>query len=141
MKIDVKWYGQMAFSASAPSGHKVKMDAAPDLGGGNAGMRPTELLLSALGGCTGINIISILKKMRLNPTSFHMEIEGIRANERPKRFTELFVHYYFEGDLPEDKVERAIVLTNEKYCSVAHSLNAKISSTFSINGIKSGKIL
>jgi putative redox protein len=134
MKMNITWTGQMSFSGSAPSGHEIKMDAATDIGGQNSGPRPTELLLHAVAGCTGIDIISILQKMRLNPSSFRIEIDGTRAEEHPKRFTNIHILYVLEGELPEEKVVRAITLSKDKYCSVSHSLNADISVSYSING-------
>jgi putative redox protein len=134
MKTTVNWTEKMAFSSITPSGHEIKMDAAEEVGGTNSGARPTELLLNAVAGCTGIDIISILQKMRLNPTSFHMEVEGNRADEHPKKFTDINIHYVLEGDLPEEKVIRAIQLSTEKYCSVSHSLSAKVTASYSING-------
>lgn len=136
MNLNVKWTGKMAFSGMTPSGHEIKMDAAPEIGGENSGARPTELLLNAVAGCTGIDIISILHKMRLEPTSFHMEMEAERADEHPKRFTNIKIHYALEGDLPEEKVIRAIQLSKDTYCSVSHSLNANFISSYSINGVK-----
>lgn len=134
MKTNIIWTGQMAFAGTAPSGHEIKMDAAVEIGGQNSGPRPTELLLHAVAGCTGIDIISILQKMRLNPTGFHIEVEGTRAEEHPKRFTNIHILYALEGELPEDKVVRAITLSKDKYCSVSHSLSADISVSYSING-------
>jgi putative redox protein len=136
MELTVKWNEKMAFSGTTPSGHEIKMDAAPEVGGENTGARPTELLLQAVAGCTGIDIISILHKMRLEPASFHMDVKGERADDHPKRFTTIHVHYALEGDLPEDKVFRAVQLSTEKYCSVSHSLNAEITASYSINGVK-----
>jgi putative redox protein len=124
----------MAFIGKTPSGHELKMDASEEVGGENAGARPTELLLNAVAGCTGIDIISILSKMRLNPTSFEMDVKGERAEDHPKRFTQIHIHYALEGELPEDKVVRAISLSKDKYCSVSHSLNATMSVSYSING-------
>lgn len=136
MESTVKWNGQMAFTGIGASGHEVKMDASEEVGGENTGSRPTELLLYGLAGCTGIDIISILKKMRLDPVTFHMDVKGIRADEHPKRFTNIHIHYALEGELPEDKVVRAIQLSKDKYCSVSHSLNAEITAGYSINGSK-----
>lgn len=136
MESTVKWNGQMAFTGIGASGHEVKMDASEEVGGENTGARPTELLLQGLAGCTGIDIISILKKMRLDPVSFHMDVKGIRADEHPKRFTNIHIHYALEGELPEDKVVRAIQLSKDKYCSVSHTLNAEITAGYSINGSK-----
>jgi putative redox protein len=136
MNTTINWNGKMAFSSMTPSGHEIKMDAAEEIGGENSGARPTELLLNAVAGCTGIDIISILHKMRLEPVTFRMDVEGARADEHPKRFTEINIHYILEGDLPEDKVVRAIQLSKDKYCSVSHSLNATITVSYEINGTK-----
>ncbi|UQD52034.1 OsmC family peroxiredoxin [Bacillus methanolicus] len=138
MKTTLSWTGQLAFSGITPSGHEIKIDAAEEIGGQNSGARPMELLLQAIAGCTGIDIIMILQKMRLNPTSFHLEVEGTRAEDHPRRFTDIHIHYALEGELPEDKVIRAIQLSKDKYCSVSHSLNANITASYSINGV-SGK--
>src|SRR3954447_23193403 len=134
MELTVKWAENMAFSGVTASGHEIRMDAAEEIGGQNSGARPMELVLYAVAGCTGIDIISILKKMRLEPTSFQMDVKGNRAEDHPKRFTQIHIHYALEGELPEDKVFRAIQLSNDKYCSVSHSLNADITTSYSING-------
>ncbi|MET3696268.1 putative redox protein [Bacillus oleivorans] len=134
MELTVKWNEKMSFSGQTPSGHKIKMDAAEEVGGENTGPRPTELLLNAVAGCTGIDIISILTKMRLQPTSFQMDVKGERADDHPKRFTSIHIHYALEGDLPEEKIVRAIELSKDKYCSVSHSLSAEITVSYSING-------
>jgi putative redox protein len=141
MELSVKWNGDMAFSGVAPSGHEIKMDAAAEVGGQNTGPRPTELLLNAVAGCTGIDIISILKKMRLDVTGFHMDVKGDRADDHPKKFTHIHVHYALEGDLPEEKVVRAIKLSKDTYCSVSHSLSAELTVSYSINGTKGEQTL
>jgi len=136
MEFTINWKEKMAFSGVTPSGHEIIMDAAQEVGGENSGARPTELLLQAVAGCTGMDIISILHKMRLEPSAFQMDIKGERAEDHPKRFTTISIHYAFEGELPEDKVIRAIQLSKDKYCSVAHSLNSEITVSYSINGTK-----
>jgi putative redox protein len=128
MKTMITWTGELAFSGTTPSGHEIKMDAAEEAGGKNSGARPTELLLHSLAGCTGIDIVMILKKMRLETKAFQIEIEGVRSENHPKRFTDFHIHYLLEGDLPEDKVVRAIQLSKNTYCSVYHSLNATLKS-------------
>ncbi|CAK8584889.1 OsmC family protein [Priestia megaterium] len=133
MKTKIDWIGKMAFSSTTPSGHEIKMDAAEEVGGTNSGARPTELLLNAVAGCTGIDIISILTKMRLSPTKFYIDVQGQRADAHPKKFTEIHIHYALEGDLPEEKVIRAIQLSMDKYCSVSHSLSSSIHASYSIN--------
>lgn len=140
MKTTIEWAGKMAFTGTTPSGHKFMMDAAPEVGGENKGARPTELLLNAVAGCTGIDIISILTKMRVTPTLFTMEVEAERAEEHPKKVTKLHIHYVLEGDLPEDKVVRAIKLSKDTYCSVSHSLSAEITVSYSINGNRGEEI-
>ncbi|KEZ52438.1 OsmC family protein [Metabacillus indicus] len=141
MDTSIKWNGKMSFSGSTPSGHEVKMDASEEVGGENTGARPTELLLHAVAGCTGIDIISILQKMRLNPSAFEMDLTGTRAEDHPKRFKAIHIHYKLEGDLPEEKVIRAIQLSKDKYCSVSQSLNAEITAEYSINGVKGSKTM
>src|SRR4051812_49902917 len=136
MDLTINWKEKMAFSGVSPSGHEFIMDAAPEVGGENSGPRPTELLLQTVAGCTGMDIISILHKMRLEPSSFQMDVKGERAEEHPKRFTTINIHYALDGELPEDKVVRAIQLSKDKYCSVAHSLNSEITVSYSINGVK-----
>ncbi|WP_062353619.1 OsmC family protein [Bacillus kwashiorkori] len=133
METTIKWIGKMAFASTTPSGHELKMDASEEVGGENSGPRPTEMLLNAVAGCTGIDIISILHKMRLEPTSFLMDVKGERAENHPKKFTKIHIHYALEGELPEDKVVRAIELSKNKYCSVSHSLDSTITVSYSIN--------
>jgi putative redox protein len=135
MKTTLNWAGNVAFSGTATSGHEIKIDGAEDIGGENAGVRPMEMLLQAVAGCSGINVMWILKRMHLEPTSFHMELEGDRTEEPPKNFTNVHIHYAFEGELPEQKVARAIQLANEKYCSVTHTLNSTLTVSYSINGV------
>ena len=141
MKSTITWTGDMAFTGTTPSGHELRMDAAPEVGGQNSGARPTELLLYSLAGCTGIDIVMILKKMRLELTGFAMDVEGTRADTEPKKFTDFHIHYIVEGNLPEEKVVRAIQLSKDKYCSVSHSLSANIVASYSINGVKGNKVL
>lgn len=141
MEFTVKWKDKMSFSGMTPSGHEIIMDAAEEIGGENSGARPTELLLNAVAGCTGIDIISILNKMRLTPTSFQMDVKGERADDHPKRFTTINIHYALDGDLPEEKVIRAIQLSKDKYCSVSHSLSADITVSYSLNGVKGEKTI
>ncbi len=136
MKTTLDWQGKMAFKGENPSGHEITMDAAPEVGGENTGPRPTELLLQSVAGCTAIDIVSILAKMRMTPTSFQTEVEGERAEEHPKKFTKLHIHYILEGDLDEKKVVRAIKLSKDDYCSVSHTLSAEITASYTLNGVK-----
>jgi len=136
MKMNVQWKGNMAFEGKGESGHALLLDAGPQVGGQDQGPRPMETLLSALGGCTGMDVVSILKKMRQNIESFDMEISGERAEEHPKRFTKIHIHYVLTGELSEEKVRKAINLTQDTYCSVSKSLSSDVTYSFEINGEK-----
>lgn len=133
MKINVDWQGDLEFKNQLPSGHELTVDAAEKSGGQNNGPRPMELLLSGLAGCTGIDVVLILKKMKTELEDFEMEIDAERAEEAPKRFTKIKIKYKFKGKkLDERKVERAIKLSEEKYCSASNSFNAEITSSYEI---------
>lgn len=135
VKVHIDWQGKRKFHAVGASGYPVTMDAKADVGGEDSGPRPMELLLMGLGGCTGIDIAMILERMRLTVEEFHMEVLGDRAEELPQRFTDITMHYVLKGpDLTPEKVERAIVLSKDKYCSASASLNATIRVTYEVNG-------
>jgi len=133
MKINVDWQGDLEFKNQLPSGHELTVDAAEKSGGHNQGPRPMELLLSGLAGCTGIDVVLILNKMKTELEDFKIEIDAERAEEAPKRFTKIQIKYKFKGKkLDERRVERAINLSESKYCSASNSLNAEISSSYEI---------
>ncbi|PTW02224.1 MULTISPECIES: OsmC family protein [Halanaerobium] len=133
MKINVDWQGEMEFKNQLPSGHELTVDAAAESGGHNKGPRPMELLLSGLAGCTGIDVVLILKKMKTELEDFAMEVDAERAEEPPRRFTKIHIKYKFKGKkLDERRVERAINLSEKKYCSASNSLNAEITSSYEI---------
>lgn len=134
MHLQVNWKQGMAFQATTPSGHDVTLDAGEDVGGHNTGPRPTEMLLQATAACTGIDIVSILHKMRLPLERFEMNIDGVRATEHPKKFTAIHILYVLDGDMPEERVRRAIELSVDRYCSVSHSLNATLTYSYQLNG-------
>ncbi|WP_214708644.1 MULTISPECIES: OsmC family protein [unclassified Exiguobacterium] len=134
MHLQVNWKQGMAFQTTTPSGHNVTLDAGEDVGGLNTGPRPTEMLLQATAACTGIDIVSILHKMRLPLERFEMEVDGVRATEHPKKFTAIHILYVLEGDMPEERVRRAIELSVDRYCSVSHSLNATMTYSYRLNG-------
>jgi putative redox protein len=116
--VNVKWVGGMAFEADS-EGHKILLDASVDNGGKNEGPRPKPLMLMALGGCTGMDVVSILKKMQVNYDELNIKIEGVVSEEHPKKYTEITVTYQFKGkDIPLDKVQKAINLSEDKYCGV-----------------------
>jgi putative redox protein len=117
--IKTTWLGNMAFEAVI-NGHKVTMDANPEMGGENLGPRPKPFMLSALGGCTGMDVISILKKMQVEVDSFNVIVEGDLTEEFPKHFYKMHVIYEFNGkDLPMEKLKKAVALSEERYCGVS----------------------
>lgn len=134
MEAKVTWQQKMQFQAEVDSGHKVIMDAGSEVGGENKGPRPTELLLSGVGGCSGIDIVNILEKMRQEITELTVNVSGTRAAEIPKRFTDIHVHFEVKGpNLDPSKVAKAADMSMEKYCSVALSLNSKITYSYKVN--------
>ena len=109
----------MAFEADV-DGHKIVIDADPHVGGENRGPRPKPFMLAALVGCTAMDVISILKKMRVDVESFNVKVEGDLTEEFPKHFFKMHVIYEFTGkDLPMDKLKKAIELSEERYCGVS----------------------
>jgi putative redox protein len=133
MKARVKWVENACLVAEAGSGHGVVIDGAPEIGGRNLGVRPMEMMLMGLGGCTAMDVLSMLKKQRQNVTDCVIEVEGTRRDEHPKVFTEIHVHYIITGrDLKESLVKRAVDLSAETYCSVSQMLGkaAKITHDY-----------
>lgn len=124
MKVKVNWEGKMRFEAVGDSGHTVVMDTATSMGGEDQGPRPMEMVLMALGGCTGIDVVAIMNKQRTPIDRLQVEIEAERAADDPRVFTRVIMKYHiWSTEVPEDKVRRAIELTQEKYCSVLHMVN------------------
>jgi putative redox protein len=120
MKARVKWLDGRAFVGESGSGHAVVMDGAPAAGGRNIGVRPMEMLLLGLGGCTAFDVVMILEKGREKITSCEVELEAERAAEDPKVFTHVKMIYRLRGkNLKPAAIERAINLSAEKYCSAS----------------------
>ena len=118
MKARVKWVEGMAFMAEADSGHGLIMDGSPDIGGRNLGPRPMELVLMGAGGCSSIDVVMILQKSRQDVVDCQVELTAERAEENPKVFTRIHMHFVVKGrNLKPEVVERAIKLSAEKYCS------------------------
>jgi putative redox protein len=125
MKARVKWVDGMMFVGESGTGHAVVMDGAPDSGGRDLGIRPMEMLLLGLGGCTAFDVVLILKRGREPVTDCVVEIEAERAESDPKVFTRINLVYTLTGrGLSPAKVERAIKLSKEKYCSASIMLGA-----------------
>ena len=135
MKARIKWVENVCFMGESETGHAVILDGAPDAGGRNLGMRPMEMLLIGMGACTSFDVVTILKKSRQPVTDCVAEIEAARADEIPKVFTRIHVHFIVTGKgLNPAQVERAVKLSAEKYCSASIMLGkaAEITHDFEI---------
>ena len=120
MKARIKWIENVSFLGESGSGHSVIMDGAPDAGGRNIGFRPMEMMLMGLGGCSAFDVVLILRKGREDVSDCVVEVEAERAETDPKIFTRIHMHYRVAGRaLAPAKVERAIALSAEKYCSAS----------------------
>lgn len=116
--INAKWKGNMSFEAEV-GGHKITLDTDETAGGQNLGPRPKPLMMVALAGCTGMDVVSILKKMRVDLDDLNIRVEGDITEEHPKQFIKMKVIYEFKGkDLPLDKLQKAVSMSEEKYCGV-----------------------
>jgi putative redox protein len=130
MKARVKWIEGAAMMGEAGSGHAVVMDGPPDLGGRNLGLRPMEMLLIGMGGCTEFDVMLILRKARQEVTSCVVELTAERSASDPKVFTAIHAHFIVSGrQLSEARVARAIELSATKYCSASIMLGATAAIT------------
>ncbi|WP_222982339.1 OsmC family protein [Flagellimonas meishanensis] len=117
--VTTKWLGEMAFESTNPSNHTLRIDAAPEDGGEGSGLRPKALMLSALAGCSGLDVASLIKKMKLEVDDFSIETVANLTDEHPKYYDRVTIEYHFHGsNLKEDKLQRAVDLSVEKYCGV-----------------------
>lgn len=136
MQSKVVYLQGMAFEAHI-DGHAFKVDADSQFGGEDLGPRPKGLLLTALAGCTGMDVVAILNKMRVEPAHFEVDVQGELANEHPKKFVDIVIEYRFEGqDLPVDKLKKAVSLSEERYCGISATLagNVPMKSRILLNG-------
>ena len=133
MKIEINRLNDgFNLEATNDSGNTVRMDASPDIGGTNQGMRPMQLVLTALGGCSTIDVINILKKQREPLEDIKITVTGEREKDVvPSAFAEAHIHFKLFGKLDEDKVKKAVSLSVEKYCSVAKTMEATAKITYS----------
>jgi putative redox protein len=135
MKARIKWIENACLMGESGSGHAIVLDGSPEIGGRDLGIRPMEMILIGLGGCTCMDVLSILKKQRQNITDCVIEIAGERATDDPKVFTEIRLHFIVSGrQLKSSHVQRAVDLSAEKYCSVSAMLGktARIIHDFEI---------
>lgn len=131
-KINCTWKSGMAFETEI-NDFKILMDADESVGGNNSGPRPKALTLASLGGCTGMDVISILKKMRVEPAFFNIEISGDLTEEHPKYYHKIHLIYQFKGDdLPMAKLEKAVTLSQDRYCGVSELLKKGAEVTYTI---------
>jgi len=122
-EASIRWAGKMTFVGRAGSNHLVPMDSGPEFGGDSSATKPMELLLLGLGGCTGMDVVPILKKMRQDVTAVELNIAAERSEEHPKPYTKIDIEYVVTGrNLDEEKVKHAVELSQEKYCSVSAML-------------------
>lgn len=117
--ITTTWLGNMKFESTNPSGHNLFIDAGPENGGKGEGYRPKALMLSALAGCSGLDVALLIKKMKLEVADFKIDIEANLTEEDPKYYDKVVMHFHFYGgNLSEKKLQRAVDLSVEKYCGV-----------------------
>ena len=130
MNISVNWVDGMLMVGKSHSGHSITMDGPPEIGGENLGVRPMEMLLLGVAGCTMIDVVSTLKKMRQDLTQCETKVNAERANDHPKVFTDIHIQFVIKGkDLDQNKVDKAITLSAEKYCSASIMLGKTASIT------------
>lgn len=118
-EVNLGWSGDMAFEADM-DGHKVVIDAPEEVGGHDSGPRPKKFMLLALAGCTGMDVVSMLKKMRVEYDALNIKVEADVTEDHPKHYTSMKIIYEFKGkDLPMAKLEKAVDMSEEKYCGVS----------------------
>ena len=118
-KITTHWRGNMTFESDNPRWSSIMMDASEEFGGTGSGMAPKAMMLSSLAGCSGLDVISTLEKMKVEIDDFKIEVSGELTEEHPKIYHKVIVDYHFYGsDLNEKKCERAVNLSVDKYCGV-----------------------
>ena len=131
MNATLRWEGGMRFGGTAESGGTLTLDARPEHGGTGQGPSPMETLLLALAGCTGMDVVSVLGKMRAPLAGLEIRVSGDRRDEHPRIFTHVRLEYVFRGgDLKPEQAERAVQLSQDKYCSVSAMVRASAELTY-----------
>ncbi|OGW28502.1 MAG: osmotically inducible protein OsmC [Nitrospirae bacterium GWC2_42_7] len=137
MKAKVKYIDGLQFVGETDSGHAVIMDSTPDVGGNNTGPRPMELLLLGIGGCSGMDVVSILKKKKENVKDIEININGIKEEEHPKKFRDINIEFIVKGiDLSDNAVRKAVELSMTKYCSVKATLEGSATITYTYKTVE-----
>ncbi|MTK53033.1 OsmC family protein [Paludibacter sp.] len=130
--VNTSWKGDMQFTALV-SGHSVTMDASPEFGGQDAGSRPKELLLAAIAGCTGMDVVELLRKMRVDFQEFNLEVKAEVSESHPKVYTKLHIIYKLKGsNIDPAKVQKAVDMSQEKYCGVSAMFRKAMEITYEI---------
>ncbi len=135
MEARLKWTDGIRFEGTSVFGHRIVTDGAKEVGGAESGYKPTELVLFSVAGCTGVDVVKILEKMRQDVTGLEIEVKAFHPDEYPKPFNRIEIYYTFTGkNLDKKKIEKAISLSEEKYCMVSQSLKgmAKIVTNYKI---------
>ena len=141
MRARVKWLDHMTFVGESGSGHSVVMDGAPDAGGRDLGVRPMEMVLLGLGGCTAFDVVSILKKARQPVEDCEVHLEAERSESVPKVFVSITLRYVISGDgLSDKQVSKAVSLSSDKYCSVSRMLEPTVQLSHSYEIVEPGTI-
>lgn len=124
-KVTTTWKENMLLESDNPHGNHVLMETGPDFGGSDQGLNPKALMLSSIGGCTGLDVLSLLKKMRVEVADFKVIVNGELTEEHPKYYDKVSIDYYFKGiDLNEEKIKKAVSLSEERYCGVIKMFRA-----------------
>ncbi len=132
IEAKVTYVDGLQFVGEAASGHAIVMDGDREVGGRNTGVRPMEMLLIGLGGCSGMDVVSILKKKKQEINGVEIEVKGEKAENYPKKFTDIDIEFIVRGrNVSEDAVKRAVELSMEKYCSVKATLEGSAKVTWS----------
>ncbi len=131
-RITTVWMDEMAFEATV-NGHKIILDAEENVGGLDRGPRPKPLMQVSLAGCTAMDVISILKKMRVEVEDFRVHVDGELTEEHPKHYSKMHIIYEFTGkDLPMPKIEKAVTLSQDRYCGVSYLYRKIMDLTYEI---------
>ena len=133
-KVTTTWKNKMLLESDNPLGKNLLMESGPDFGGSNQGLSPKALMLSSLGGCTGLDVLSLLKKIRVELEDFKVTVNGELTEEHPKYYDKVSIDYYFTGtDLNEEKIKKVVSLSEERYCGVIKMFRAFAEVTIAIH--------
>ncbi|HEX4910024.1 MAG TPA: OsmC family protein [Permianibacter sp.] len=142
MKAKVSWFDDLSFVAESASGHSLLLSAGSQSGGRDSAVTPMEMVLMAVGGCSSIDVVMILKKARQDVTDCVCELDSTRADSAPKVFKTIHAHYVVTGrGVKPEQVEKAVALSLEKYCSVALMLSGKVTITSSFEVREAGEAI